>query len=129
MADDISSGVRTAEGARGAVKLAEENGPEAAGAVPAEVTGGTVVVGADEDMIDPETADTRLIGTEILPGLGRRLYGWKEEERGAGRVRRRTGVVVARRRRRRWHREEARVWELRLLRESTTNMFIACLNT
>jgi hypothetical protein len=59
MADDISSGVRTAEGARGAVKLAEENGLEVAGAVPAEVTGGTVVVGVDEDMIDPEIADTR----------------------------------------------------------------------
>jgi hypothetical protein len=69
-----------------------------------------------------------LIGTEILPGLGCRLYGWKEEERGAGRVRRRTGAMVARRRRW-WHREAARVWELRLLRESATNMFIACLNT
>jgi hypothetical protein len=126
MADDISSGVRTAEGARGAITLAEENGPEAAGTVPAEVTGGTVVVGADEHMIDPETADTRLIGTEILPGLGRRLYGWKEEERRAGRVGRHTGAVVARRRRRRWRREAARVWELRLLRESATNMFIAC---
>jgi hypothetical protein len=56
MADDISSGLRTAEGARGAVTLAEENGPEAADAVPAEVTGGTVVVGADEDIVDPEGA-------------------------------------------------------------------------
>jgi hypothetical protein len=96
MADDISSGVRTAEGASGAVKVAEENGPEVAGAVPAEVTGGTVVVGAEEDMIDPETADTRLIGTRILPGLGRRLYGWKKAGRGAGRDCRRTGAVAAR---------------------------------
>jgi hypothetical protein len=74
-------------------------------------------------------SNVHVIGTEILPGLGRRLYGWKEEERGAGRVRRRTGAVVAWRRRRRWRREAARVWELRLLRESATNMFIACLNT
>jgi hypothetical protein len=128
MANDIFSGVRTAEGASGSVKVAEENSPEAAGAVPAEVTSGIVVVGADEDMIDPETTDTKLIGTRILPGLGRRLYGWKEEERGAGRVCRRTGAVVARRRRR-WRREAARVWGLRLLRESATNMFIASLNT
>jgi hypothetical protein len=128
MADDISSGVRTMEGASGDVKATEENGPEAAGAVPVEVTDGTVVVGADEDMIDPETTDTRLIGTKILPGLGHRLYGWKEEERGAGRVCWRSGAVVARRRRKRWLREAARVWGLRLLRESATNMFIACLN-
>jgi hypothetical protein len=77
MGDDISSGLRTAEGARGAVTLAEENGPEAAGAVPTEVAGGTVVVGADEDIIDLEQADTKLIGARVLPGLGRRLYGWK----------------------------------------------------
>jgi hypothetical protein len=69
-------------------------------------------------MIDPKKADTRLIGTEILSGLGRRLYGWKEEERGARRVRQRTGTVVARRRRWWWRREVARVWELRLLREA-----------
>jgi hypothetical protein len=37
--------------------------------------------------------------------------------------------VLARRRRRRWRREAARVWELQLLRESATNMFIACFNT
>jgi hypothetical protein len=124
MADDIYSGVRTAEGARGTVKVAEENGLEAAGAVPAEITCSTVVVGADEDMIDPETADTRLIGPVILPGVdymgGRR----RSEELGAS-----AGVLAPRRRRRWWRREAARVWGLRLVRESATNMFIACLNT
>jgi hypothetical protein len=70
MADDISSGLRTAEGARGAVMLAEKNGPGAADAVPAEVTGATVVVGADEDIVDPEQSDTKLIGARVLPGLG-----------------------------------------------------------
>ena len=56
-----------------------------------EVTDGVVVVGGgrvaeDEavDMIAPETADTRLIGTEVLPGRGLRLYGWKEGWRGCG---------------------------------------------
>jgi hypothetical protein len=93
MADDISSGLRTAEGA---VTLAEENGPEAAGAVPAEVAGGTVVVGADEDIVDPEQSDTKLIGARVLPGLGRRLYGWKGRRRGWRRGRRRHGAVAAR---------------------------------
>ena len=75
MADVISSGVKTTEEVNGDVKAAEENGPEAGGAAPAEVIGNmaVVVVGKAEDMIDPETADTRLIGSAILPGLGRRL--------------------------------------------------------
>jgi hypothetical protein len=78
--------------------VAEENGPEVGGTGPAEVVGGAavVVVGRAEDMIEPEQADTRLIGAGILPGLGRRLYGWKEGWRGAGRARRRVGAVIAR---------------------------------
>jgi hypothetical protein len=95
MADDISSGLRMAEGVRGAVTLAEENGPEAIGAVPAEVAGGTVVVGADEDIVGPEQSDTKLIGARVLPGLGRRLYGWKGGWRGWRRGRRRHGAVAA----------------------------------
>jgi hypothetical protein len=95
MAEDSPTGVRTMGAMTGGVKAAEENGPEAAGAVHAEVTGGTVVVGAEEDMIDLEIADTRLIGNRILPGLGHRLYRWKEEGQRAGRVCERTGVVVA----------------------------------
>jgi hypothetical protein len=82
MANDISSGLRTTEGARGTATLAEENSPEAAGAVPAEVTGGTVMVGADEDIVDVEQSDTKLVGARVLPGLGRRLYGWKGGWRG-----------------------------------------------
>jgi hypothetical protein len=95
MADDISSRLRTAEAARGVVTLAEENGPEAAGAVPAEVASGTVVVGMDEDIVDPEQSDTKLIGARVLPGLWRRLYGRKGEWQGWRRGRRWHGAVAA----------------------------------
>jgi hypothetical protein len=37
-----------------------------------------------------------LIGARVLPGLGRRLYGWKGGWRGWRRGRRRHGAVAAR---------------------------------
>ena len=65
MAAVISAVVRTAVGS------AEEIATEA---VPAVVVGAAVVVvGNPVDMIDPEESDTKLIGSAILPGLGRRL--------------------------------------------------------
>ena len=74
MADVSSTGVRTAEGAIDAIRAAEDNCPEAAGAPPMEVWDDTaVVVGKAEDMIDPEQSDTKLVRTGILPGLDCRL--------------------------------------------------------
>jgi hypothetical protein len=37
-----------------------------------------------------------MIGARVLPGLGRRLYGWKGGWRGWRRGRRRHGAVAAR---------------------------------
>ena len=75
-------------------------GLERTGAGSAAMDVGAVVVGVDmgEDMIDPGTSDTKLVEPASLPGLGRRLYGWKGGWRGAGRRRRRVGAVVARER-------------------------------
>jgi hypothetical protein len=71
----------------------------------------------------------KLIGARVLPGLGRRLYGWKGGWRGWRRERRQHGAMAA-------HEEgggvleaAARVSKFCLVRETSTNMFIACLNT
>ena len=73
MAAVISSGVKTTGAVVGGVQAAEETGPARGGAPAAEVAGSVVAVEIGVDMTDPETADTRLIGSAILPGLGRRL--------------------------------------------------------
>ena len=49
---------------------------------------------APDDMIDPEQSNTKLIGTRIIPGLGRRLYGKEGVARGRRRGRRRVRAVV-----------------------------------
>ena len=73
-ADVICSGVKTTGGVSDVVAAAVENGPEADVVAPAVVTGGAAVeVGKGRDMIDPETFDTKLVESAILPGLGRRL--------------------------------------------------------
>jgi hypothetical protein len=36
-------------------------------------TGATVVEGSEDDMIEREQSDTKLVGSTTLPGLGRRL--------------------------------------------------------
>ena len=41
------------------------------------VIGMVVVVGGGEDMIEQGQSDTKVVGARVLPGLGRRLYGWK----------------------------------------------------
>ena len=76
----ISFGVKTTGVVIGGVQAAEYIGPDKDGAPAAEVasgmvvvSGGRVVVGRGVDMTDPETADTRLIGAGILPGLALRL--------------------------------------------------------
>lgn len=57
-------------------------------------------MGGGEDMIEPELADTKLIGIGSLPDLDRRLYGWKGGWRGDGLGCRRRGTVVERERER-----------------------------
>ena len=65
----------------GGVQVAEAAiGPDRTGAPAMDVTGGMVVAGGGRvaedggvDMIEPETTDTRLIGTGVLPGRDRRL--------------------------------------------------------
>ena len=75
MAAVISSGVKTTGAVVGGVQAAEETGPDAARAAPAEVVGGAavVVVGRADDMIDPEQSDTKLVESADLPDLGRSL--------------------------------------------------------
>ena len=81
MAVVSSSGVKTVGVETGGVQVAEEAiGPERTGAPAMDVTGGVVVAGGGRvtedggvDMTEPETTDTRLIGTGVLPGRGRRL--------------------------------------------------------
>ena len=74
MAAVISSGVKTVGAETGGVQVAEEAiGPDRTGAPAMKVTGGERVAEDDEvDMIEPETTDTRLIGTRVLPGRDRR---------------------------------------------------------
>jgi len=48
------------------------------GGEPAVVSGAVVMIGSggvgvDEDMIEPESLDTKLVGARALPDLGRRL--------------------------------------------------------
>ena len=64
----------------GGVQAAEETGPVKAGVLAAVVIGdeeaigsGREEVGGGADMIEPETPDTRLIGTRSLPGRVLRL--------------------------------------------------------
>ena len=67
-----SSGVKTA-----VVGAAEVTGA-GGGGEPAVVSGAVVMIGSgdvgvDEDMIEPESLDTKLVGARALPDLGRRL--------------------------------------------------------
>ena len=98
----ISAGVKTVGAELSGVQIEETSGADECG-VPAMVVsggvvvagGGSVVVAWDVDMIAPETADTRLVGTGVLPGRALRLYGWKEGRRACGRDCRRWGAVIA----------------------------------
>ena len=72
--------MRTTGAVAGDVPTAEEAGPVRDGVLAAVVIGdeeaigsGREGVGGGADMIEPETPDTRLIGSGILPGLARRL--------------------------------------------------------
>jgi hypothetical protein len=135
IAVDISAEERMRAGSRTGAELTEAAGPVVIGGASVVAAGPPLVpaieaVGRPEDIVDPEQYDTKLIGARVLPGLGRRLYEWKGGWRGWRRGRRRHGAVAA-------PEEEgggaleaaARVSEFRLLRETTTNMFIDCLNT
>ena len=128
---ESSAGERTGAGSSTGAELTATVGLEVIGGAAVVAAGAPVVpateaMGRSEDVVDPEQSDTKLIGARILPGLGLSLYWWQGGCRGVGRARRRVGAVVARwRRGRSLEREAARVWRLRLLRESTTNMFIA----
>lgn len=51
-------------------------------------------VGGGDDMIETELADTKVVGTRVLPGLGRRLYGKEGVGRGRARGDRRLGTVL-----------------------------------
>ena len=68
MADVISSGVKTTSAERTGA-----GAPDVAGIGAPEVTGSVGAVGGDVDMTEPETSDTKLVGSTSLPGLGRRL--------------------------------------------------------
>jgi hypothetical protein len=67
----------------GAAVVAGKSGPGGSGASAPEVTvdggvevpdtGATVVEGGEDDMIEREQADTQLVESTTLPGLGRRL--------------------------------------------------------
>ena len=67
-----SSGVKTA-----VVGAAEVTGAGGVGdpavVIGAVVTMGSGGVGVDDDMIEPESLDTKLVGARALPDLGRRL--------------------------------------------------------
>ena len=77
---DISSGVKT--GIVDGAEVTGAGGAEVIGAAgvgdPAVVIGAVVMmgsggVGGDDDMIEPESLDTKLVETRVLPGLGRSL--------------------------------------------------------
>jgi hypothetical protein len=81
--------------------MMEAAGPEVIGgaavvAASAPAVPAMEAVGRPEDMIDLEQSDTKLVDARVLPGLGRRLYGWKGGWRGWRRGRRRLGAVAAR---------------------------------
>jgi hypothetical protein len=101
IAVDISAGERTRVESRTGTELTEAAGPEVIGGASVVAAGAPLVpameaVGRPEDIIDPEQSDTKLIGARVLPGLGRRLYGWKGGWRGWRRGRRWHGAVAAR---------------------------------
>jgi hypothetical protein len=82
IAVDISAGERTRAGSRTGAELTEAAGSEVIGGACVVAAGASLVpvieaVGRPEDIVDPEQSDTKLIGARVLPGLGRRLYGWK----------------------------------------------------
>jgi len=95
---DMTDAGAAAEGAigPGAVTMAEDD--EGRGAVVAAVVGEDVETAGEgwEVDIEPETADTRLIGARLLPWIDRKLYEWEMEGRGLNDDARRRGAVVPR---------------------------------
>jgi hypothetical protein len=101
IAIDISAGERARAGSRTGAELTEAAGLEVIGGVSMVAAGAPLVpameaVGRPEDIVDPEQSNTKLIGARVLPGLGRRLYGWKGGWRGWRRERRWHSAVAAR---------------------------------
>jgi len=95
---DMTGAVAAADGAidPDAVTRAEDDEDRGA-VVAAMVVGDAETTGEGWPVgIEPETADTRLIGTRLLPWIDRKLYEWEMEGRGLNDDERRRGAVVPR---------------------------------